>query len=429
MFYLSQLLGAGVENQQHERVGKVIDVLAATTLTGKSVYADAVLIEGEEGLQWQAPPTSLQRQDSLLHLTVPIEQLPAAQPDLWDDNEVRLAQEVLDKQVIDIAQKKAVRVNDICIDEDWRILGIDTSPFGLIRRLAPAWLLGARGRAAPTNLVNWDHIELIGTQEHEVPSATALTMASQQRGYSGNLADLHPADLAEIVHQLTPSQGASLIASLDDETAADAMEEIDTERQRHILENIEPERAADILQVMEPDEAADLIAKLPEERARQLLQLMTPEESEDVQELLEYKEDSAGGMMTTDYIVLNQNRTVAEALDAIRTDIKENDVRMAYIYCVEDEARDENRVLGVVSLWELLVAAPQQMLQELMETDIISVRADSDARSVAEKMAKYNLLAIPVVNEDGFLEGVITVDDALDVLLPPESRRKPKRMY
>src|SRR5262249_42890808 len=136
-----------------------------------------------------------------------------------------------------------------------------------------------------------------------------------------------------------------------------------------------------------------------------------------------------GGLMTTDYIVLNQDRTVAEALESVRSNIRENDARIAYIYCVADETQDESRVLGVVSLWDLLVAAPTQLLEELMETDIISVQPDSDPRAVAEIMAKYNLLAVPVVSEEGILEGVVTVDDALDVLLPSDRRRKPKRMY
>jgi Mg/Co/Ni transporter MgtE len=272
-------------------------------------------------------------------------------------------------------------------------------------------------------LIGAQHPEV---QEEEKPS---VTPTGSLRVPTGHLADLHPADIAEIVHQLTPGQGARIIERLDDETAADTMEEIDTDRQRHILENIQADRAADILQAMGPDEAADLLSQLPEERAQELLRLMNPEESEEVQELLEYEADTAGGLMTTDYIVLNVDRTVADALNVVRTNIQENDVRIAYIYCVEDETQDECRVLGVVSLWDLLIAGPTQQLQDLMETDVVSVKPDDDAHSVAQIMAKYNLLAVPVVNEEQVLAGVITVDDALDVLLPSERRRKPKRMY
>jgi Mg/Co/Ni transporter MgtE len=189
------------------------------------------------------------------------------------------------------------------------------------------------------------------------------------------------------------------------------------------------ERAADILDAMGPDEAADLLARLPEETADKLLRLMEPEESEDVQDLLVYAEDSAGGIMTTDYTVINATKSVAEALEAVRNSIYERDVRPAYVYCVVDELQDESKLLGVVSLWELLVAPPAQLLQEMMETDLITVQPDTEPRMVAEIMAKYNLLSVPVVSPEGILEGVITVDDALDVLLPNERRRKPTRMY
>ncbi|MBV9711408.1 MAG: magnesium transporter, partial [Ktedonobacteraceae bacterium] len=199
--------------------------------------------------------------------------------------------------------------------------------------------------------------------------------------------------------------------------------------QGDILANLPPERAAAILQEMEPDEIADLLARLPEERSEELLRLMKPEESEDVQELLEYEADTAGGLMTTDYVALNQTSTVAEALESVRSNIRENDIRQGYIYCVADATQDECQMLGSVSLWELLIANPAQTLQEVMETDVPTVLPEADAHDVAETMAKYNLLAMPVVSAEGTLEGVVTIDDAIDVLLPPERRRRPSRMY
>jgi CBS domain-containing protein len=433
MLYLSQLLGAPVEDLQYARVGKVIDVMTPAAQVGQNAvsYPSALLIEGEEEQPWRVPLASLEQHESLIRLCISTEQLQRSAETPAEQDEVYLAQEVLDKQVIDVEHKKAVRVNDIYFGDDWRILGVDHSTLGLIRRLAPAWLLGNRGRGVPSALLPWSRIELIGAQHPEVQEEEkpSVTPTGSLRVPTGHLADLHPADIAEIVHQLTPGQGARIIERLDDETAADTMEEIDTDRQRHILENIQADRAADILQAMGPDEAADLLSQLPEERAQELLRLMNPEESEEVQELLEYEPDTAGGLMTTDYIVLNVDRTVADALGVVRTNISENDVRIAYIYCVEDETQDESRVLGVVSLWDLLIAVPTQQLQDLMETDVVTVKPDDDAHTVAEIMAKYNLLAVPVVNEEQVLAGVVTVDDALDVLLPSERRRKPKRMY
>jgi len=427
MLYLSQLLGAPVEDLQGERIGKLSDVLVPAAQVGQPgpVYPSALLIEGTADQSWRVPPDAVEWQGNTLQLHLPLEDIPAQPPAA---QEVSLAQEVLDKQVIDIERKKAVRVNDVCFGDNWAILGIDNSTLGLVRRLAPSWLLGTKSRRTSINLIPWERIESVGAQRPDVEPQ--FTEPSQTpRTPSGHLAELHPADIADIVHQLTPGQGARLIEGLDDETAADTLEEVDTERQRHIIEQIQSDRAADILEAMDPDEAADLLAKLPEERAQELLRLMTPEESEEVQELLEYEENSAGGLMTTDYIIIDQAKTVAEALEAVRTNILEQDIRAPYVYCVADETQDECLLQGVVSIWDLLVAPPMQPLQELMETDVITVQPDTNPQAVAEIMAKYNLLAVPVVNAEGFLQGVVTVDDALDVLLPAERRRKPTRMY
>ena len=466
MLYLSQLIGAPVEDSQGERIGKIIDIEETRTISNISESTPAAItptnaptppilvIEGNSEHTWYVPVEDVEWHDDILRLRVPTQQL-STQPLTSSVGDqliiaISLAQDVLDKQVIDIVRKKAVRVNDVCLRDDWYILGIDSSTLGLVRRLAPNWLLGTRrgsvnrSQRTPTNFILWENIELISSHQpdlYEVPENDQHVRESQtdvteevplnkpKRIQSGQLAELHPADIADIVHQLTPAQGARLLEGLDVETAADTLEEIETERQSHILENMNTGRAADILDAMGPDEAADLLARLPEEYADKLLHLMQPEESEDVQELLTYEEDSAGGIMTTDYIVVNATKSVAEALEAVRVSISEQDIRPTYVYCVTDDSQDESKLLGVVSLWELLVAPPTQLLQEFMETDLITVKPDTEPRMVAEIMAKYNLLAVPVVNVEGILEGVVTVDDALDILLPNERRRKPTRMY
>ncbi len=430
MLYLSQLLGAPVEDSQGVRLGKISDLL---TIRDDSSQRCVFLIEGQDDRSWYATADEVVWREHTLHLALSASQLESASQAL-SPRQVVLANEVLDKQVIDLARKKPVRVNDVCLSDDWRVLGVDNSPLGLMRRLAPPWLLGTRSRHTPTSIIPWERIELIGSiPENEAdspvpapPSVPALPKTL--RPTSGQLAELHPADIADIVHQLSPGQGARLIEGLENEIAADTFEEVDTDRQVQILEKINAERAADILEAMGPDEAADLLAKLPEERTQELLRLMKPEDSEDVQDLLEYEENSAGGLMTTDYIALNASRSVAEALEAVRSSIQE-DIRAVYVYCVPDESQDETPLLGIVSLWDLLGASPDQQLHEIMETDVVAVRTDTEPRTVAEVMAKYNLFAVPVVNLSGILEGVVTVDDALDVLLPSARKRKPRRMY
>jgi hypothetical protein len=381
------------------------------------------------------PLSVLELHEDEFRLCIPraqLSSLPASS--LPGEQEIRLARDVLDKQVIDLARKKTVRVNDVCFGDNLQILGIDNSTLGLVRRLAPAWLLGGKGRESTTALIPWERIELIDTQSSaDIEDAQELAPVSAEqrvRNPSGHLGELlYPADIAEIVQQLTPGQGARVIESLDDETAADTMEEVATERQRLILEKLSPERAASILRAMGPDEIADLLAQMPEERAQELLRFMNPQDSEDVQELLEYEADTAGGLMTTDYIALNQTRSAREALEVVCREIQENDLRVAYIYCVHDESCDDCQVLGALSLWDLLAAPPEKSLQDLMEPDVISVLPDTPARAVAEKIAKYNLLAVPVVSADGILQGVVTIDDAIDVLLPADSKRKRNRMF
>ncbi|GER87136.1 membrane protein [Dictyobacter vulcani] len=434
MLYLSQLLNAPVLDQQNVRAGKIIDILAQANQVGQDTpaYPTALLVEVEDDQQRRVPVDALERHENTWNLRYPIERF-ALQANYPGEDEVRLAQEVLDKQIIDLEHKKMVRVNDLCFDNDWRILGIDKSSLSLIRRLAPSWLANAINPPTYDTLIPWQEVELMSSTSRvndeieKTPSSPLVSPSS--RSLSGHLSQLHPADIASIVHQVTVEQGTRLIERLDNNTAADTMEEIDTERQGQILENLPPERAAAILHEMGPDEVADLLGQLPEERKQELLRQLHPEDSEEVQELLEYEADTAGGLMTTDYIALNQMRTAQEALAAIRRDILENDVRIAYVYCIENEAEDDNRPLGVVSIWDLLVAQPTQPLQEFMETQLITVQPDADPRTVAETLAKYNLLAVPVVNEEGMLEGIVTVDDALDVLLPPERRRRPTRMY
>jgi len=387
MLYLSQILGAPVEDIHGERIGKINDVL---TSRGELPSSTVLLVEGQEDQHWRVPVEAIEAHGNAFRLRIPLEQL-TPQPATPSSQEVSLAQEVLDKQVIDLTRKKAVRVNDVCLTDDWHIVGIDNSTLGLVRRLAPSWFLGTKSRRSPTNLIPWEQIELIGTQHPEEETSTSVQLETPlqiPRVQSGQLGELRPADIADIVHQLTPGQGARLIEGLDDETAADALEEIDTERQSHILENIRADRAADILEAMEPDEAADLLAQLPEERAQELLKLMTPEESEDVQELLEYSEDSAGGLMTTDYIVLNETKSVAEALEAVRFSILEQDIRSAYVYCVADEAQDETE--PDVQVHQLAEQATDEEIQLSQPHEREDVGGEDEVRFLGETEDRWD---------------------------------------
>src|SRR5581483_2987708 len=266
MLYLSQLQGAPVEDPHGARIGKIGDLLISRDNPSQPCV---FFIEGQEDQSWYSPADGVMWRDHMLYLSLAVSQLePAGRP--LPPDQVALAGEVLDKQVIDLARKRPARVNDVCIGENWRVLGIDNSPLGLMRRLAPPWLLGKRSKHAPASFIPWERIELIAPPREEEQNGEEQAVSNHTgkqtpapsitHPISGQLAELHPADIADIVHQLTPGQGARLIEGLENEIAADTFEEVDTARQAQILERLKSERAADILEAMGPDEAADLLA-------------------------------------------------------------------------------------------------------------------------------------------------------------------------
>jgi magnesium transporter len=426
--YLSQLLGATVEDSWRERVGRLTDVVAPPPAALKAQRVSgrqhavvtmpkllALAITAAEGEVLRVPPDQVhQVEGHTIVLRVPRDQIASVDEPA---GAVHLAEDVLDKEIVDVERKRVVRVNDVAIDDAWRLTGIDSGSEGLLRRLLPAWLLEKFAAASGTQLTTWEDVEFL----------PASGQSARELGAFQQLTELHPADIAEIIHHLSPEEGSRILTILDDETAADTMEEIEQERQLQLLQSLDSARAADILEKMGPDEAADLIGKLPEERAQELLHLMQPEESEDVQELLTYAEGTAGGIMTTDYLTIDEWRTSGEALALVRSAAADRDMRNAYVYCVADATADEQELRGVVSIWDLLTVASETPLRAIMEEDVITVRPDDDQRAVAERIAKYNLLAVPVVDEQGCIQGIVTVDDALEVLLP--QGRRAQRMY
>ncbi|OGC02366.1 MAG: hypothetical protein A3G35_08185, partial [candidate division NC10 bacterium RIFCSPLOWO2_12_FULL_66_18] len=324
--------------------------------------------------------------------------------------EMRLAKNVLDKKVVDTARKKVVRVNDIELEERegrLQVIGVEGGLRGLLRHLRSerlaerlAALVGAE---LPREVVPWEVLDTLETE---------LTRAKRQAVYT-KLAKLHPADIADIMEELNPSERAAILAALDEATAAEAITEAEPEVQASMVQMMEPEKAADILEEMEPDEAADILSDLPEAKAEELLESMAPEEAQEVEELLEHEEDTAGGLMTTEHVAFAPSVTVAEAIQRIRDEAKEAET-IYYLYVTDPQ----ERLLGVLSLRELILADPGRRLEQIMHTEVISVLPETGLREVAELQTKYNLLALPVVSGEGEMLGIITVDDVLNLILP-----------
>ena len=324
-------------------------------------------------------------------------------------DEIYMGKWLMDKQIIDLKGSKVVRVNDIKLfwvqTPERRYLvptAVDIGLRGLARRLGVEFLFKKREH----HLVWWQFIQHL----EEKTASLKLT------GERSQLDQLHPADLADLIEDLDYKKRTDIIEDLDLETAAEAFAEMELDTQLEILEHMDSRQASNLLEEMPPDEAADLLGELPEEKSAELLKLMEPEEAQEVRELMDYEEGTAGALMTPEYIALPPGLTVNEAIAKLRRLASEAET-IYYLYIL-----DENRTLsGVVSLRELLVNTPVTKLQDIMRTRIIQVNVQDDVERVAELLNKYSLLAIPVVNAQEQMLGIITVDDVLEILIPDRS--------
>jgi magnesium transporter len=328
-----------------------------------------------------------------------------------------LIADLLDKQIVDVNGRKVVRINDLEIaraGDAIRVVAADVGVAGLLRRLGLS-KFGKRfapaiHRRVPRSMIAWDSVAPIRSAN---PNEVQLSVSESK------LARLHPSELAEIIGDLSSREAAAIVRQLDDETAADAFEHLDAETQRSLIEDIGTERAADIIEEMDADDAADLLAELPEERQDELLAEMSEHTASELRELVKYDEDTAGGLMTTDYTWIYPHRTTEATIRKIREIAPANEF-IYYLYVVDRH----DVLLGVLSLRTLLLALPTAFVERIMETDMVTVAPSAPADEVAATIAKYDLLAVPVVDEHGKMLGIVTVDDAIDAIMPEDLTKK-----
>jgi Mg2+ transporter MgtE len=340
--------------------------------------------------------------------------LTVAAPDLrfsyLQPDEVLLARDLLSKQIVDTQGMKVVRVNDLKLSESrnqLRLLGAEVGARGILRALWPPLETAAAavarvfGAELPENIIAWNYMDLLDRDLSHVK----LSVTHKR------LHELHPADVADVLEQLTPSQRARVFEHLDNDQAAEAISELDDELQAEVIDDLANDRASDILEIMDPDDAADIVGDLPYDKAESLLRLMGVRESREVRKLLGYRENTAGGIMTPEVTTVTEEATIQQVIDQLRTTAAEAE-NIYYIYVVTGA----NILDGVVSLRDLIVSSPQTKISEIVKRDLFTVGPDDDQEQVAEMMSKYDLLALPVVDETGRLLGMVTVDDALDVM-------------
>ena len=417
MEYLTQLIGKTVLDEKGERFGKLAEVVV-TPAEPLPVVA-AYQVRTEDGAVFvPADALDVKHDAREFALKRPVPQIP---PYHIQEHDFSLVRDVLDKQIVDVHDYRVVRVNDIRLEpmRDGRLalLGVDPGVRGLLRRLGLEGAVSGLGRllhfSTPTvNFIPWNDVESLPT--HNAGEPIKLKVSHEK------LAKLHPADIGDILNQLTPADRREVLESLDIETAADALAEADDEVQVATLQQMDEERAADILEEMPADEAADVLGDMDRAHREELLGRMEADEREDVQELLEYRDNTAGGLMTNEYVAIQQDYTAQQTIETLRA-LEPEAETIYYVYVVD---QDEH-LTGVISLRDLIVAKPDAQVADFMITKVRSVRLDADVEEVAHTFERYKLLALPVVDDENRLQGIITIDDTLEQLLPPDWRRRP----
>lgn len=419
LFFLSAVTGKPVLDQHGERLGTIKDLIVrlgpshhppvtgiVTHIQGRDVFVPRGRVAelNADGAQLSSAKFDLQRFERR-------------------DNEILLSKDVLDRQLIDVNGRRVVRVNDLQLaavedryGREYRLVGVDVGGKALLRRLMPGRL---SRRAIAGEVIDWGELEYFATHAPEV-----RLRVSHER-----VAKLHPVEIARLVDALSYRQGIEVIEALDDETAAETLQEMTEERQADIVGEMDEERAADILEEMDSGDAVDLLQDLSEEKVEDLLERMEPDDQQDLRELLEYHEDTAGGIMTNSFVTVPVNLTAGEAIAYVRTLEEEPDV-LYYLYVVPEP--HSFRLLGIVSLRDLLIRGHTDTpLRDIMApaADLITVHPDDNARDVARMVADYNFIALPVVDGEGDIVGVITVDDAMDLVLPEEWRPQIPKVF
>jgi magnesium transporter len=399
--YLSGLLGRPVVSAAGVRLGRLSDL--KVKLDESFPKISTLIVRSRKNMPLALSWTEVA---SFTGRTIVLK--PAAEdkfhPPEIKGEEMLLKEELLDKQVVDTYGAKIERVNDVhflIINQDLRIVHVDIGKRGILRRLGLLRPVEALTKwffeyEIPEVLVSWKYIQPLASDPHK--KDLKLNVGARR------LHDLHPSDLADILEDLDRDSRRRIFKSLDLETAADTLQEIDPKFQRSLIEAAPEEKASDLLEKMEPDEATDLLAELPAEKRRKLIQTM-----EKLQELLQFKEGTAGSIMTTNYVSVREDGTVGDAIFAFKQTTYPLE-SVAYIYVTDAE----DHLLGVVTLRHLLLEEKSTPVRNLMNPRLVMVETEDEVEKVAEIFGKYKFLMIPVVDRENVIAGVITFMDIME---------------
>jgi len=402
--FLARLAGTTVFDPNGDQLGKVRDAVATLRTNNQPPRILGFIVEVPPRKKIFVPITRVTSIDNGHVIITGLLNMRRFEP---RTNEISILSEMLDRSVTLIETNEKVTVEDIGMElsktGDWFIERVHVMRKGA----------GFRRRGA-SSTVTWAEISGIAINETNQGVSNLLN----------TLANLRAADLASVLHDLTVKRRAEVARALDDERLADVLEEMDEASRVELLAELEGERAADVLEEMDPDDAADLLREVGQERAQALLALMEPEDAEDVQRLMHYEDYSAGGMMTTEPIVLTAYSTVAEALSRVRLSEVAPGLASQVFVCRQPIETPTGRLMGIVHIQRLLREPPATLLGGILDSDIAPLSAEATLNEVASYLASYNLLAVPVVDANERLLGAVTIDDVLDHLLPENWRHE-----
>jgi len=408
--FVSDLIGVSVVDRLQDPVGEVKDIILTvgevfprvTGLLVKTSIQEVVILMQEIDLVGKQFIVTKSVAERIVFTK------------LWP-NELLLRRDLFDKQIVDTEGARVIRINDLKlakVNQDVRLIAADVGFRGLLRRLG--WLgvfnfvFALFRRQVPDTLIGWDHVESLKTGR----AKNYITVPTK------HFSELHPADIANIISQVHQAEKTAIFTSLTDKTAAEALHELEPKIQALLLLTVDTKKALGILERMPLDEVADVLGDLPSEKAEDFLRLLKPRKSNKVRELMSHPEETAGGLMTTEFVTVDQKKTVQQTIEKMREFAPEAETAY-YIYVTDDQ----EKLVGVLSLRELIISPPDVTIASVMIKNVITVDPEMDQRKVAGIVSKYNLLAVPVVDQENKILGIITVDDVVDFILPPISRR------
>ncbi len=419
-FYLSRIIGKRVYNAEGKKIGIVKDLLVNTLTANPIDIPDKPKVIGVRVKTKKGVKTfSFEYFDIFRiegRLTVKCNNLIELTNEVIS-NSFFLAKLMLDKQIVDLNGRKLVRVNDIRLVDlpvGTFAIAVDIGIEGLLRRIdfeKPIKLFLSLFKVSiPAKFILWDDVQAIDFSSQSIKLSKVYS----------KLNTLHPSDLADIMEDLGRPSRETLFSALDEEQAADVLEELETEAQIHLVESLPVDKVADVLEKMPADEVADILDELEDDKAESLLKEMEAESSQEVRELLEYEDDSVGSIMTTEILAFNPAKTVEDVIREIRH--RKPEAVELYNLFVTD-TKDE--LIGFFTLRDLIVSEPDTTINQIMKEEPIYLYDDQGIDDIAEIISKYNLLAIPVIDKENILQGMVVIDDVVEDLV--NKRRTFKR--